>query len=64
MKLTLDRIINSINEWRINVEFENRNYSNAEKIAKKTPELRNYLLNKYSQNNLNLLASDFYNHSC
>ncbi len=64
MKISLDSIINGINEWRINIELENRNYSKAEKIASQTPKLRNYLLNKYSEKKLNYLAKDFYNHSC
>jgi hypothetical protein len=64
MKITLDSIIEGINKWRINVEFEKRNYSRAENIAKNSPKLRNYLLDKYSKNNLNHLASYFYNHSC
>ncbi|HKL23519.1 MAG TPA: hypothetical protein VJ895_02090 [Candidatus Nanoarchaeia archaeon] len=64
MKITLDSIIEKIKKDRINAEFEKQNYTKAENIARNSPKLRNYLLNKYSKNNLNYLASDFYNHSC
>jgi flagellar basal body-associated protein FliL len=63
MKITLDSILNSINKFRIGVELNNQNYTKAEKIAKKNPILKDYLLNIYQEKNLHILYSDFYNHS-
>jgi len=48
----------------IKFHVENRNYEIAEKIAKKNPIFKNYLLDIYNEKGLNLLACDFYNHSC